>query len=411
MDELQIIRGFRANVPESDSDARLVARRVLLSRIDAAPRPRRWSRLAVVVVALALAAVMAASALALYDFIAGEPAPPDVTELLVEEGTAERIVPLFAGKPNVIAEEAHGVAAVETSAGRVLLWTAPTVDGPICYFVEFARLSERKGTPQGKANCGAHLSPTAPIIFFLHLATVGERELAVVVGWTHESVGTVVLRSPEGDEQELPLSERFFVGEVPAERVPKDPRDGKPYVLIARNADGSELNRLGITEYGLAGHVDVFAPKLAGPKRTVIDTNDSRGRPLRLSFFPIEGGKTCFELKTALGTSIGCGREPRVDEGIQVHPGLRGSMVHISGSVGPEVAKLELHHQDGYVVELPLVERFVLHDVPRARFEDGKRPILLVARNRNGEEVAREKVGQAVFGPNSAIWSGRDVSP
>jgi hypothetical protein len=86
-------------------------------------------------------------------------------------------------------------------------------------------------------------------------------------------------------------------------------------------------------------------------------------------------------------------------------------MVHISGSVGPEVAKLELHHQDGYVVELPLVERFVLHDVPRARFEDGKRPILLVARNRDGEEVAREKVGQAVFGPNSAIWSGRDVSP
>jgi hypothetical protein len=46
-------------------------------------------------------------------------------------------------------------------------------------------------------------------------------------------------------------------------------------------------------------------------------------------------------------------------------------MVYVSGSVGPEVATLELHHQDGYVMELPLVERFVLHDIPRARFEDG----------------------------------------
>jgi hypothetical protein len=57
------------------------------------------------------------------------------------------------------------------------------------------------------------------------------------------------------------------------------------------------------------------------------------------------------------------------------------------------------------------VERFVLHDIPRARFEDGKRPILLVARDRNGAEVAREKVGQSPFPPNSAIWSGGDVAP
>lgn len=83
----------------------------------------------------------------------------------------------------------------------------------------------------------------------------------------------------------------------------------------------------------------------------------------------------------------------------------------MSGSVGPEVAKLELHHQDGYVLELPIVERFVLHDIPRARFEDGKRPITLLARNHAGAEVAKEKVGQPAFGPKSAIWSGEDVGP
>jgi hypothetical protein len=86
-----------------------------------------------------------------------------------------------------------------------------------------------------------------------------------------------------------------------------------------------------------------------------------------------------------------------------------GSNVFVNGSVGPEIAKLELHHQDGYVVELPIVERFVFHGIPRERFEDGKRPNLLVARNRNGEEVAREKLGQRVF--DSASSSGRDVAP
>jgi hypothetical protein len=78
---------------------------------------------------------------------------------------------------------------------------------------------------------------------------------------------------------------------------------------------------------------------------------------------------------------------------------------------GARVTKLELHHQDGYVPELPIVERFVLHGIPRARFEEAKRPILLVARRRDGAEVAREKVGPTAFGPKSAIWSDGDVAP
>jgi hypothetical protein len=86
-----------------------------------------------------------------------------------------------------------------------------------------------------------------------------------------------------------------------------------------------------------------------------------------------------------------------------------GSMVVVSGSVGPEVATLELHHHDGFVVDLPITERFVLHDVPRERFEDGKRPSLLVAKNRAGAEVGREKVSQRPF--DGALRLGRDASP
>jgi hypothetical protein len=411
MDELQLIRSFRSELTPADVDARRAARERLLAHIDSGSRARRWRRLAVIVAALVAAGVLSASALALYDFIAGEQAPPKVTRLIVEEGTAERIGPLFFGKPDVIGKAAHGVAALETSRGRVLLWAAPSAGDAICYFVEFERLSERAGAPQGEAHCGHRPIPTAPartvpILLVLHRAAIDGSEVTILVGLTHESVKSVSLRSPEGAEDELEIFEGFFIVEIPAGRVPKDLREGNAYEVVAKDRAGAELQPLPVTEF--ATWRERF-PKVTGPKRTVIEQADSRGRPMRLSLIPIEGGETVVELQTRNGTSTG--GIYRVEEGIEVHPTLMGSMVFVSGSVGPEVATLELHHQDGYVVELPIVERFVMYDIPRARFEEGKRPILLVGRDRTGAEVAREKVGQRVFGPDSAIWSGGDVSP
>jgi hypothetical protein len=338
------------------------------------------------------------------DFRAGERAPSEVTRLLVEEGTAERLGPFFAGKANVIAESAHGVAAIETSGGRATLWAATPEAGPICHVVEF----EAVPAVSGHANCGTRLSDAVPIAVNLSRPVVQGRELVVLVGWTHESVKSVVLRSPEGDESEVALSERFFLAALPADRVPKEFRAGKTYDVIARDSGGADVQR-----WPVAGgpRPQFFNPKVTGPKRTVLETTDSRGRPMRLSLIPTEGGETCVELETRNGTSTGCGPRLRVEQGIEVHPTLVGSMVYVSGSVGPEVAKLELHHEDGYVLDLALVERFVLHDIPRARFEDGRRPIELVGRNRDGAEVAREKMGQRAFAPNSSLRSGGDVGP
>jgi hypothetical protein len=380
-----------------------------------APSSRRWRRLVVVVATLGLAVITAASAPALYgvlagepsDFVRGEPAPAAVAERLADEGTAERLTPFFTGKRDVIAEAAHGVAAIETAAGRAILWAATPQAGPICYFVEFEALTNANGEPRGEAKCGTRLSAGAPTAIQLSRPVVDGRELVIVVGWAHESVASVILRSPEGDESELPLSERFFMAEVPAERVPKVFSKGETYDVIARDRAGADLHRWPVA--GVARPL-FFNPKVTGPKRTVIDTTDSRGRPMQLSVIPIEGGETCVELETRNGTRTGCGRA-RTDDAVQVRPTLMGSMVYVSGSVGLKVAKLELHHQDGFVLELPIIERFVLHDIPRARLEDGKRPVLLVARDRAGAELAREKVAQTAFRANSAIWSGENVSP
>jgi hypothetical protein len=211
------------------------------------------------------------------DFDVGEPAPPSVTRLIVEEGTAERLGPLLFGKPDAIEQAAHGVAALETSKGRVLLWTAPGAGNAICYFVEFERLSERSGSPQGEANCGHRPIPTTPvrtvpILLVLHRATIDRSDLAILVGLTHESVKSVALRSPEGDEHELALFENLFIAEIPADRVPKDLREGKAYEVVAKDRAGTELPPLAVTEF--ASWREKF-PKVTGPKRTVIDTTDS----------------------------------------------------------------------------------------------------------------------------------------
>jgi hypothetical protein len=340
------------------------------------------------------------------DFIAGEPAPLPVAERLVAEGTAERLTPFFTGRPDVIADSAHSVAAIETSAGRAVLWAATPEPGPICYLVEFEALTTHSGEPRGDAKCGTRLSAAVPTAIQLSRPLVDGRELAIVVGWTHESVASVVLRSPEGDESELPLSERFFMAEVPAERVPRDFREGELYVVVARDRGGAELQRWPVA--GVPRPL-FFNPKLAGPKRTVVDTTDSRGRPMSLTLVPIEGDEMCIEVKTRTGTR--CSGARLAHQGINVHPTLMGSMVFFSGSVGPEVAKLELHHQDGTALELPIFDRFVLHDVRRARFEKGKRPILLVARGRDGVEVDRRRVNQKAYFGSSNLRSGGDVSP
>ena len=231
MDELEFVRRFRQGVPAT-ADAREAARARLLAVVDAAslgrtaPRlTRRRLAVAVLVASFALAGGVAGSAFGLGDrlleLVAGTPAPPPVTERLVEEATAERITPLFSGKPNVDAERAHGVLGVETSAGPVLLWTAPTEDGPVCYFLEVVRASERAGRPHGASRCIARA--WRGITWQRSRVPMGDRSLLLLAGYTSGDVASIWLQSPQGAIRRLPIGERFFLGELP--REPVDMRD------------------------------------------------------------------------------------------------------------------------------------------------------------------------------------------
>lgn len=408
MDELARLRRFRESVPAGELLVRERALLSLLDSIEANRRPRRRVRLTVAIGLAALAGIAAGTASGLsdrlLDLVAGKPASPPVTARLVDEATAKRIVPLFPGEPTAEADKAHGVLAIQTTAGPAALWTVPTGDGPVCYFVELVRLSERAGKPVGDSRCTPHPSPTAPIVWTRADIEVEGRTVRLLAGYLAGTVGSLWLRTPDGDSTRVETAERFFLAEIDADR--------EPHALVARAPSGEELDRSSVTELSARAH-DLSGQRVAGPERIVIDTRDSRGRPLRLALQRTERGGTCVITLAGGGGSTTCRERggPRVSHGISVHPTLSGKMIYLSGSVGPEVATLTLEYQDGETVDLPVTERFVLYDIDRSHFAAGRRPIRLVGRDRDGAEVAREPVGQAVFGPNSAIWAEGEVGP
>ncbi len=406
MDELEYVRRFRAAVPAGERDR---VRTALLDAIEAevpASRRRRL-RLGLVLAVVAITGVAVGSALGvgdrLVELIAGKPAPPPIAARLTDEALAERITPLFADVSNVRTEDAHGVVAIETQGGPVALWTVPTRDGPICYLVEFVRLSEREGRPHGDSRCMPHPSPNAPIVWTSTNEQVDGQALHILAGPVDAVVASVWLRSPDGDLRRVAQAEGFFLLALP------DLSEGDR--LIVRDAAGRDLQTLEITPR-VAGMFDAHDTKVSGPPRTVIETTDSRGRPLRLLLQPGEDGKTCLIIEaTGRGSTCLPDDKLRAPSGIAVYPTLEGSIIYLSGSVGPEVSQLALRYENGEQVEVPIVERFVLYDIARAHFNDGARPIELIGRNSEGVEVARQKVDQDVFGPKSSIWLPGDVSP
>lgn len=365
-------------------------------------RRGRW-RLGLALALLLLGGVAANTALGLdlgerlRDLVAGKPAPPPVEARLRDEATAERIVSLFAETPKIDVDKAHGVMGIETRSGLVALWTVTTNDGPICYFVELVRLSERAAAPRGESRCTPRPSPTAPLVWSRTKRAFDGREFTLVAGYTADNVGSVSLRTPDGSTLPVRTAERFFLAELPASAT--------GYSLIAHGPGGEELESSPISDFA-AGFQDAVHRRASGPARTVIATKDSRGRPLTLTLRPAEGGEVCATVKSRGGGSITCAApdDLRTSSGISVHPSLREVMVFMDGSVGPEVSTLTLEHEDGTEVDLPIVERFVLYDIPCAHFYEGTRPIRLVGRDKSGRVVASEAVTQRVFGPNTSVW-------
>jgi hypothetical protein len=271
MDDLQAIRNFRAEVPIWREGDRRGARTLLLSRIaeeSKAPgraratpwrsivygiRVRRWSRLATVAAAVALAGLTAASALALYGLVEGDPAPESVRKELQQVASPS---PLRVGHrvierpkpppPDLV--NARLAVALESSIGPVYLWTAPKEDGGACWVIEITALPRlSNGRVNTAGGCSPPPSAELPIVPGGGEAGVGGESVRYVHGQVRPNIKRLQATLSDGSVVDLRLVDGFFLAELPSsqdvvgysgfdasgavvgnERVPTPPRAPKP---------------------------------------------------------------------------------------------------------------------------------------------------------------------------------------
>jgi hypothetical protein len=225
--------------PVDDSDWRAVRRRA----------GRSGRRVTLAAAAVVAGGLLVAPALGLgdrvLDLIRGEPAPRAVQESFAQrnevreyflEHHAEAREALADRFPRVIADQARGVAALDTVDGPIYLWVAPTEAGLHCWFIQ---TGEEPGTgrPYGRGSCDDGERPFGPLrpggpgwdfqrpnVKFLHVRVYDEEITRVDV----ELDGAA------------PMSLRVVSGHVLA-TVPLETRALD--VVVGRNADGEEVAR------------------------------------------------------------------------------------------------------------------------------------------------------------------------
>jgi hypothetical protein len=229
MAELDTVRDFRAGLPERNDLARARVRHLLLHAIErdqaatteapAASERRHGGRLLgrpLVLIAAAVVAVVAAStALAwhsLTSIILGERPSPAVEKGFVLTGqTRKAVMGRLSGQGNLELSKIFGAVRIQTAAGPVAIWVAPTRRGGFCALLDF----EKDRTPTGLANGGAFCEPVAEpqqhLMYSLSETLVKGSYVRLLTGHVRAPVVRLELEFPDGSKVDLPLSRGFFI--------------------------------------------------------------------------------------------------------------------------------------------------------------------------------------------------------
>lgn len=284
------------------------------------------------------------------------------------------IVPLFERQPEsrAIASEARGVLAIETSVGPVSLWVAPTRGGGECFLIDIEAL------PTDSAGAACTYRP----VRLQHVSRVGQSETAVggrflrlIRGRVTAAVETVEIRFADGRRDEVQPAGGFFLHELRG--------DEEPVAVIAHDRGGSVLQR-----QPMPGPRS-FRRDLAFPTaayRDVIELETSAGFPITFGVAPGTNGSVCERTIYRRRQAWGCGPgAPRLHaSAISVDRAVWPGVVLLQGSVGRKISRLEVWYEDGNAAQVPVVEQYVLFEVPRGRV-----PKLLVGLDANGGIAAR----------------------
>jgi hypothetical protein len=196
----------------------------------AAPPGRRAVR--TWIIALSIVAVGSTAALAfagVRGVFFGTPAPKIVQQAFARNNAMRELVQNWARThhkaglvwipPRVNGRSAHGVIAVETSDGPLLLWAAPGENGRQCWFIEFARDQVGHKHPTGGGGCDSGLYPATQINWG-YGGSVAHATLRVLSGRLYVNAATVDVVARDRDTgvtktYRLPVVDRYFLAAFP----------------------------------------------------------------------------------------------------------------------------------------------------------------------------------------------------
>jgi hypothetical protein len=237
MDELEMIRGFEANVQVSHA-----AREAARAKLRASMRRRYAPRRRTVVAALLAAAICAAAALgadAIGLFPGHAPSPRTAANLALFNHPTT-FLRKISETPGLLVSQARGVAAQRTRNGTFLLWGVPVQNGNLCTFVQlvgekssraFSFDEQRPGSIQSGA-CTGKTTIQPPILWSQRL--YGPSARRVVEGHVTAAVSSLVLRHGKNSIV-VPLYNGFFLLEIGS--------DEQPRTLIGHSLDGHTIAR------------------------------------------------------------------------------------------------------------------------------------------------------------------------
>lgn len=346
---------------------------------------RRAGMTARVLLACSILAALTATASGF--FAAGEDASLRAVERSFDlQGRRKVAIPWFRqqSQSRPIAAKTRGVLAIETSVGPVYLWVAPTRGGGSCQLIDIEANTLEDGSPNLSGIC----SPQPPRVdgpFVsgpVHGSTFTARgDVQLLHGRVRPDVASIEVRLAAGGTTTVRPEQGFFLRELTGE--------DEPTAVIARDRNGGELGRRAMQG---PRSVRRDLPRPIGPYRTLIEIQTSAGFPMTFAVAPGTNGSVCkrTRYRGALAWGCGLGGDRVEPDAINVHPGLWNEnedgkpVVLLEGSVGRTIARLEVWYDAGDAARIPIVEQYVLFEVPR-----GLTPRVLVGLDANGAIVAR----------------------
>jgi hypothetical protein len=306
------------------------------------------------------------------------PSPaPRVIDLQARRAAA---VAAFRQQPEsrAIASKVRRALATRTSVGFVYVWVAPTSGGGDCYLVDV----EAVPLESAGAACRPRPARSDYVIRPWQSETqVGGESLRLLTARVTPAVASLVVRFADGTSEQLRPAGGFALRELR--------RDEEPIAVIARDANGSELRRRRMPG-PRSFRRDLAFP--VGPYRRVIGIETTEGFPLTFAVAPGTNGSVCERTIYRGAQSWSCGPGPaRLEaDAISVHRALWNdsddgkALALLQGATGRSLSRLEAWYADGSVERIPIVEQYVLFEVPRSRT-----PRVLVGLDANGGIVAR----------------------